>query len=55
MKKTYETPSVEKIAFKYRDQVVVASNGSYICHVEHSFAGLDGECKDKTEWLSDHA
>lgn len=25
MKKTYETPSVEKIAFQYRDQVVVAS------------------------------
>ena len=27
MKKTYETPSVEKIAFQYRDQVVVASGG----------------------------
>ena len=26
MKKTYETPSVEKVAFQYRDQVVVASN-----------------------------
>ena len=25
MKKLYETPSVEKIAFRYRDQVVVAS------------------------------
>ena len=25
MKKTYETPEVEKIAFQYRDQVVVAS------------------------------
>lgn len=25
MKKTYETPTVEKIAFQYRDQVVVAS------------------------------
>ena len=25
MKKTYETPSVEKVEFKYRDQVVVAS------------------------------
>lgn len=25
MKKTYESPSVEKIAFQYRDQVVVAS------------------------------
>lgn len=32
MKKAYETPSVEKIAFNYRDQVVAASgdenNGS---------------------------
>ena len=25
MKQTYETPSVEKIQFNYRDQVVVAS------------------------------
>ena len=25
MKKTYEAPSIEKIAFQYRDQVVVAS------------------------------
>lgn len=25
MKKFYETPSVEKIAFRYRDQVVAAS------------------------------
>ena len=25
MKKTYEAPSIEKIAFRYRDQVVVAS------------------------------
>lgn len=25
MKKYYETPSVEKISFRYRDQVVVAS------------------------------
>ena len=36
MKKSYETPSVEKIAFKYRDQVVVASGngGSYTCSQE---------------------
>lgn len=27
MKKTYETPSIEKIAFQYRDQVVAASGG----------------------------
>lgn len=33
MKKVYETPEVEKIAFQYRDQVVAASgcivSGSY--------------------------
>ena len=27
MKKVYEAPSVEKIAFQYRDQVVAASGG----------------------------
>ena len=27
MKKSYETPSVEKIKFNYRDQVVAASGG----------------------------
>lgn len=27
MKKNYETPEVEKIEFKYRDQVVTASGG----------------------------
>ena len=27
MKKTYETPTVDKIAFNYRDQAVAASAG----------------------------
>ena len=27
MKKIYETPTIEKIAFRYRDQVVAASGG----------------------------
>ena len=27
MKKTYNKPTAEKLAFKYRDQVVVASGG----------------------------
>ena len=31
MKKNYETPSVEKIAFQYRDQVVVASINASSC------------------------
>ena len=30
MKKTYETPNVEKIAFQYRDQVIAAS-GEHTC------------------------
>lgn len=33
MKKTYVTPNVEKVAFQYRDQVVVAS------------AGIEGSCE----------
>ena len=28
MKKTYEAPTVEKMEFSYRDQIVVASNGT---------------------------
>lgn len=41
MKKTYETPSVEKIAFQYRDQVVVASgNGS--CEPIYANVDTDG-------------
>ena len=39
MKKTYETPSVEKIAFQYRDQVVVASG---VCNVTAERVG--NEC-----------
>lgn len=31
MKKTYETPIVEKIAFNYRDQVVAASGAKAGC------------------------
>lgn len=34
MKKTYEAPSIEKIAFQYRDQVVAASG--CIVHGEYS-------------------
>ena len=30
MKKTYDAPSVEKIAFRYRDQVVAASGSDPI-------------------------
>lgn len=41
MKKTYETPSVEKVAFQYRDQVVVAS-GSYSCSQTWYYQQKDG-------------
>lgn len=30
MKKYYDTPSVEKLAFRYRDQVVASSGGDPI-------------------------
>ena len=47
MKKTYEAPSVEKIAFMYRDQVVVASGGnagSCTYHYDNNQPGVDGNC-----------
>ena len=53
MKKTYEAPSVEKIAFKYRDQVVAASGVSGSCvanwandastHMNACFTGYSGD------------
>lgn len=38
MKKTYEAPSIEKVAFMYRDQVVVASTGinQHTCLLHYS-------------------
>ena len=42
MKKTYETPEVEKIAFKYRDQVVAASSSR--CVVNGNYSHYVGEC-----------
>ena len=50
MKKTYETPSVEKIAFQYRDQVVVASGTTQCGSVyinEGEYQG--GSCKTTPE------
>ena len=37
MKKVYEVPSVEKLAFRYRDQVVAASGGSEPTAAEQSW------------------
>ena len=42
MKKTYETPSVEKIQFQYRDQIVVASG--YIPDGTQKDPDGDGDC-----------
>ena len=36
MKKTYEAPTVEKIKFQYRDQVVVASGHQPNCEQVYS-------------------
>ena len=40
MKKIYETPSIEKIAFQYRDQVVAASG----CISYGDWSHDKGEC-----------
>ena len=45
MKKTYETPSIEVVAFQYRDQVVAASGctvtinypGTNLCEGQHTW------------------
>lgn len=39
MKKTYEAPSIEKIAFQYRNQVVAASGT--ICESKWVDEGMD--------------
>lgn len=46
MKKAYETPSVEKVEFKYRDQVVVASGFGGTCtfHYENSEGNASSPC-----------
>ena len=56
MKKIYETPSVEKVAFQYRDQVVVASgniSGSCTYHYSGSGSGVTSNCI--TGWTGDNA
>lgn len=46
MKKTYEAPSVEKIAFMYRDQVVAASypSGTCVGHWKNNASNVINEC-----------
>ena len=51
MKKVYEAPTVEKIAFMYRDQVVAASGDT--CLGQYINTG-DGYCpEDEQKWV-DH-
>lgn len=52
MKKNYETPIVEKVAFMYRDQVVAASSGG-AC-TQHYEGNRDLQC-NPTHWTGDNA
>ena len=53
MKKVYEAPSVEKIAFQYRDQVVAAS-GNHTCITEWSNQPGESGCAGETTQTSQH-
>lgn len=52
MKKTYETPSIEKIAFQYRDQVVVAS-GNYETVCSFHNTQIEDGCHSTVETIVD--
>ena len=55
MKKFYETPAVEKIAFQYRDQVVVASGGinTSSCTINYSHSDSEStNCTSQYDWVS---
>ncbi len=59
MKKMYETPSVEKICFNYRNQVVVASQnpGLHTCEYHHELLNDDEPdrcCTQKHWWTNDN-
>lgn len=51
MKKTYESPSIEKVAFMYRDQVVAAS-GFNSCTQTYAQQDLNHGCA-ATGWNGD--
>lgn len=44
MKKSYETPMVEKIKFNYRDQVVAASGGANSSGTDEQRSDIGGGC-----------
>lgn len=50
MKKSYETPSVEKIKFNYRDQVVAASGAP----VANSDTGVGSSTGDRANQVVDY-
>ena len=50
MKKMYETPTVEVVEFKYRDQVVVASVGCGSYYIKEG-AHTGGYCENGNEHL----
>ena len=47
MKKTYETPTVQMMTFRYRDQVVVASGGVPSAQSDIT----DPTCPPGNDWL----
>lgn len=51
MKKVYETPAVEKVEFRYRDQVVATSGiNSHECKVTNSHLNSTSDtCTDQSE------
>ena len=53
MKKVYEAPSVEKIKFQYRDQVVAAS-GNHTCVTEWSNQPDTSGCVGENTQNSQH-
>ena len=42
MKRNYTTPTIEKIAFRYRDQVVTASGGEVVIEAGESWGDFLG-------------
>ena len=50
MKKSYETPTVEKIRFNYRDQVVAASGAP----VANSDTGVGNSTSDRANQVVDY-
>lgn len=54
MKKTYVTPDVEKVAFQYRDQVVVASGGACTQHYNGNEDLSGAPTCYATHWTNDN-